>query len=153
MPTVLVDTSCLIALAHLEKLYLLRELFEVVAITPEVREEYLHKSGTELPRWITILSSNDPIRILERGLHRGEASLIQAAKRHPGSLIILDELKGRSIAKREGLAVTGTLGVLLEAKANRLIPAISPLLKELRNRNFRFSEALEHAARVLAGEL
>src|SRR4029453_1459883 len=44
---------------------------------------------------------------------------------------LMDELAGRRTATSLGVRVMGTLGVLLLAKAQQLIPAVSPLLDQL----------------------
>jgi predicted nucleic acid-binding protein len=50
------------------------------------------------------------------GLDEGEASVLALAEELDASLVIVDERKGRRYAKRLGLAVTGTMGILLLAK-------------------------------------
>jgi uncharacterized protein len=63
-------------------------------------------------------------------------------------LIIIDEKKGRKIAKSLDLEVIGSLKVLLIAKQKGIIKAICPLIQELESQNFRFSRALVDWARV-----
>lgn len=71
------DTSCLIALEKIQKLDLLKELFQEVVVTEKVFEEY----GKKLPNWIHVHEPfiSDTIDELEKVLDRGEASSIALA--------------------------------------------------------------------------
>jgi uncharacterized protein len=68
-------------------------------------------------------------------------------------LLLLDERKGRMAAERLGLRFIGLLGVLAEAKQRGLIPAIRPIMDDLRRvAGFWISPQLyEHVLHV-AGE-
>ena len=44
------DTACLISLANIRRIDILREMYDSVIVTPEVANEY----GDPLPEWITI---------------------------------------------------------------------------------------------------
>jgi predicted nucleic acid-binding protein len=66
--------------------------------------------------------------------------------------LIIDDLKGRRFAQKTGIAITGTLGILVEAKIAGIIPAVRPLLLKIRETNFRISTKLELMALKLAGE-
>ena len=52
-----------------------------------------------------------------------------------------------------GIRLTGTLGILLDAKKKGLIPAVSPVLDELDRLRFRVSPVTRAAVLKLAGEL
>jgi predicted nucleic acid-binding protein len=67
-------------------------------------------------------------------------------------LIIIDERLARRHAKRLGLTLTGTLGVLLKAKERGVIPVIAPLIDQLRQGGIRLSQAVVTEALELAGE-
>ena len=51
-----------------------------------------------------------------------------------------------------GLELTGTLGVLLKAKAVGLVPSIAPLIDTLRLGGIRLSDAIVAEALRIAGE-
>ena len=57
-------------------------------------------------------------------------------------LLIIDESKGRKLAKYLGLTITGTLGVLVQAKRNGYLSALKPLLDRVKQTDFRLSEQL-----------
>lgn len=49
------DTSSLIALQNIELLYLLKDLYQEILITKEVKNEF----GLDLPDWIIVLEVTD----------------------------------------------------------------------------------------------
>jgi hypothetical protein len=68
-------------------------------------------------------------------------------------LLFLDEKEGRHAAQQFGLRVIGTVGILLEAKANGAIDAVRPHLDGLRQTaGFYLSQALYQHTLALTGE-
>jgi predicted nucleic acid-binding protein len=51
-----------------------------------------------------------------------------------------------------GIRLTGTLGVLLDAKRSGLVSAVAPLLDQLQNLRFRLAPNTRDAVLKLAGE-
>lgn len=82
----------------------------------------------------------------------GEASAIALALERPGCTLILDDYKARKTAEKLAVQLTGTFGVLLRAKRQGLVPAVKPLLDQIKQTNFRFSTGLEMAVLAQAGE-
>lgn len=68
-------------------------------------------------------------------------------------MIIIDEKLGRFHAKHANLKLTGTIGVLLKAKAKGLIAELKPLLNQLTNNKVWISESLKNVILRKAGEL
>jgi len=64
----------------------------------------------------------------------------------------LDDFKARKIADQLGLHVTGTIGVIVRAKLNGVIPSIKPVLQKMRETDFRLSIEIELLASREAGE-
>jgi predicted nucleic acid-binding protein len=91
-------------------------------------------------------------RSLAEKVDPGEASAIALALEKVDASLILDDLKARKLAKRLGLDVTGSVGVILRAKSLGLIPAIRPLILLIRTTSFRLSPDIERQAFLLAGE-
>ncbi|MEI6409112.1 MAG: DUF3368 domain-containing protein [Bacteroidota bacterium] len=139
---VIADASPLIAFVAIGELELLQKLYHKVTITDIVRSE-IH---ADLPAWIEISSEYDPkqFQILQLELDQGEASAIALALDNPGSRVIIDENKGRSVAKRLGLSVTGTVGVLIKAKELGLIQSGTEILAKLEAHGFWLSEQLKN---------
>jgi len=151
MPKIIIsDTSCLIILNKIGELDLLRQLYNTVTITHDILLEY----GEQLPDWIEVQQAKDQYRqqLLEMQIDKGEASAIALALETADSTVILDDWKARKLAERLGLSVTGTLGVIIRAKNNGLIPSIKPYLEKIRETNFRISEELEQIALKEANE-
>jgi predicted nucleic acid-binding protein len=151
MPKVIIsDTSCLIILNKIGELDLLRQLYNTVTITQDILLEY----GEQLPDWIEVQQANDQYRqqLLEMQIDKGEASAIALALETADNIVILDDWKARKLAERLGISVTGTLGVIIKAKNNGLIPSIKPYLDKIRETNFRISEELEQIALKEANE-
>lgn len=148
---IIADTSCLIVLDKIGYLDLLNKIFGEIVITQHVREEYCKI----LPSWVLIEEPKKPNsnqKTLETTLDKGEASSIALAMAYENPLLIMDESKGRKIAKGLGLHVTGTLGIQIIAKSKNLIPAIKPIIERIKSTNFRISNELEELILVKCEE-
>lgn len=142
MPKVIIaDTSCLIVLAQIGELNVLKEIYSEVLITPEIEEEF----KDILPSWVKVIEVEDKKRqnILELELDRGEASAIALCLEQEECLLIIDERKGRSIAKKLNIKITGTLGILLKAKELGIIFSISEVIGKLEKFGFWMSDTLK----------
>jgi predicted nucleic acid-binding protein len=69
-----------------------------------------------------------------------------------GSILILDDNKARKIARQLNLQFTGTIGIVIKAKLVGLIPSIKPILKKIKDTDFRIADELESTALSAAGE-
>ena len=77
-------------------------------------------------------------------LQAGEKAAILLAESIHADVIVLDEKSARRVATERGLPITGTLGILREAAARRLVhPATA--IDRLSARNFRYASALPKA--------
>lgn len=148
---IITDTSCIIQLDLIGELELLNKIYGVVTVTPEIASEY----NKQLPEWFEILEPNNKKyqQILENSLDKGEASAIALALEHINSLVVLDELKGRKIAEKLGLKVTGTLGILIEAKQSGHLKSVKDCLNQFRQTRFRISTEVERIILQKSGEL
>lgn len=90
--------------------------------------------------------------LLRAQLDAGEAAVIQTALDEGIATVILDERKARRIALAMGLSVTGTLGILLQAKQTGQLPSVSAALAILEQRGIWVAPALKAKAVRLAGE-
>ncbi len=144
LKTVIADTSCFILLTNINELDLLYKTYGEIVTTPEIAGEY----GMALPDWVQVIavSDGDKQQLLELQIDKGESSAIALAIETPGANIILDDYKARKIAMQLGLDVTGTVGVIIKAKLNGIIPSIKPFLAKIGQTNFRLSADVENQA-------
>jgi predicted nucleic acid-binding protein len=134
------DTSCLIALTNTGNLDILHQVCQTVLITPEIAAEY----GEPLPAWITVtpVRDNEKIRLIQKTLDPGESSAIALALETPEPLLILDDAQARSFALGLGLAITGTLGILIAAYRQGIIADLTPIISRLKDCDFRLPRDL-----------
>jgi hypothetical protein len=157
---VVVNSTPLIALALVGRLDLLRLLYHEVVIPVAVREEVLHEGRRrigalelESAEWIRTTALNDSRRAdLLSDLDRGEAEVLALAQELDARLVIIDERLGRRHALRLGLTLTGTVGVLLRAKAAGVLPAVRPVIERIRDGGIWLKDILVDKALELAGE-
>jgi predicted nucleic acid-binding protein len=86
------------------------------------------------------------------GLDPGETAAILLAEAPQADLPLIDERAGRLIAEGRGLAVRGTLGVLVQARLDGTIPVLRPLLDVLVAEGFRVAPHLIAQALHRVGE-
>ena len=126
------DSGPLIALSQLGCLELLPRLFSDIAIPPSVERELL---SVGIPDWLTVRKpSAIPPEIGALELGAGETEALALAIESNAELLI-DEKEGRRASIRFGLTTRGTVGLLLLARQERLIPAVKPLLQTLRDQH------------------
>ncbi len=146
---VITDTSYFILLEKINALDILHQLFSTIYTTPEIAKEY----GNPLPKWVVIRAANQS---LQEEFHQyvdlGEASAIALASEISCDYIILDDLLARKLAKKLGLTIIGTVGVLLSAKQKGIVPLFRPYLDLIQQSNFRLSQQLAEKFIAAAGE-
>jgi hypothetical protein len=141
MPKVIIsDTSCLISLSNIGRLDILHDVFGEVFITEVVVQEF----GYPLPTWFKIMSVDNmaKMNLLEKQLDKGEASVIALALEYPDCLLIIDEIKGRKIAKSNNLEIIGTIGVLILAEKRGIVDNPVEISAELIQNGFRLSSKI-----------
>ncbi len=139
---VISDASVFINLAIIGRLDLLPLIFETITVPQAVFQEVVTagatKPGSEELRtanWLEVQNCTDEILLnrLLQSLDRGEAEAITLACEINADLLIIDEKRGRNIAKSLNLQITGLLGVLLTAKNKGLIDSVKALMVRLQN--------------------
>lgn len=154
------DTSPLYYLEQLRLIELLPKLYGEVVVPAAVVTELNAgaKLGERIPdlsslSWIRIMTTSIPDSLdIYEDLGQGELEAIALGLETPGSLLLLDDSFAREIAQLNGLHITGTLGVLLRAKQDGFVSAISPLLLQLRAVRFHLSDKVMRDVLELAGE-
>jgi hypothetical protein len=92
------------------------------------------------------------VDVLLDELDLGEAETIVLAREMNADWVLMDERKGRRKLTQLGLKKIGTVGLLLKAKQEGLLPAIRPELEELRQRGFSVSQSVMDAVLRQANE-
>ena len=126
-----------------------------------MHRELLAKGGVEAHRLEAALTSfveiatatppAPPVSAVTEHLEAGEQQAIALAYARNTALLI-DERLGRKAARQLVLAVTGSTGLLIEAKRRGLIPAVKPLLILARQQGYWLADSLIASAAELAGE-
>jgi predicted nucleic acid-binding protein len=123
------DTSILCYLVLIQQIQLLEHLYGQIVVPTVVRDELLHPSA---PSAVGLWASNFPVWVSVRAtqslpdeslavLDRGEQSAILLAEELQAKLILMDERRGRQLARSRGLRVTGLVGILDDAAGAGLI--------------------------------
>ena len=158
---IVADTGPLIALARLERLPLLTALFAEVHIPRIVLAEATANRGyadaeaihslamayAQLGETIDSLLARRLLSLLDDG----EAQALVLAK-ELGCAVLMDEKRGRQVARHQGVPVVGVLGLLLRAKHEGHIHELSPMVSQLQDSGYRLSDRLVGAVLKLAGE-
>jgi predicted nucleic acid-binding protein len=161
--TVVSNSSPLILYAAIGRFDLLHRLFNEVMIPSAVHDEVV-RAGASRPGasellaadWIKVGSAGDsPSRLmLEAVLGRGEAeALALALELGPTTRLLIDDRDGRREARRLGIHVVGSGGVLVLAKLEALLPRVRPVLDELRSVGLRLNDAAYREVMRAADEL
>lgn len=150
---VICDTSPLILLAKIGRLELLFQLYGQVLVPVSVLDEIRGRS-TEETTAIESLVENQALEIqrgspeaLERvpaDLGAGEREAIALAMETEADIVVLDDREGRRVARERDLPVTGTIGILIEARARDMIPSVRRELDRLIEAGMWIDEAFYH---------
>ncbi len=157
------DTGPLIALARVERLELLPRLFGNGVIPPAVHREARTESSRPGARriqealsagWLRVapLADAAPAADLLRVVDAGEAEAMALCLQRQARLLLIDDAKGRKVARRAEIPLVGVAGVLLAAKSKGLLAAVSPTLDDLAAVGYRLSSQLVDGVRRRANE-
>lgn len=151
------NSSPLIALSKIEKLDILL-IYDVVipkAVFDEITKPK-KKYVKELYKWgkdkVIEVMNRKAVEYLELIIDKGEAETIALAEELNADAVLIDDLKARKIAKLRGLNITGSIGILLDAKDRGLVSEVKPLLEELMKKKIRIRKELYNHALELANE-
>ena len=160
MPEVFCNTSPFQYLHQTRLLHVLPALAGRVIVPPAVRDELTagRRAGHDVPElaaldWVSVREPSSLRALpLVTDLGPGETGVLMLALESSEPVVILDDGRARRMARVLGLPLTGTLGILLDAKRAGLVPAITPILDELQQRRFRLAPETRQAVLKMAGE-
>jgi len=165
---IIADASPLIALATIEQLTLLEKLYKEVIIPVAIEQEL--KLDSDMPGsrqlkqaiddgWLTIsrrVLPTESLRHLLQILDVGESEAILLTESFSNSqayrFLLIDERKGRMIARNRGIKIAGTGAVLLAAKHQGYIDCVKDQLDAMQSAGYRLSSTLRDRLIQLAGE-
>jgi predicted nucleic acid-binding protein len=158
--TIIVNSGPLIALAGVNQLDILPQLYQHITVPLAVADEIRaggpnqrHADLVDTHKWIHIADVTTPLpTALPFFLGKGETEVITLALADPTHLVLIDDYRARRTAEALHITATGTAGVLVRAKRERLITAVTPLIQQMRNNGYYISETILAEARRRAGE-
>lgn len=134
-----VNASPIIVLAKAGLDHLLTEMPDEVLVPAAVATEVAAGPDSDPARqllqlgWGQIVSPDEiPQPVTEWGLGAGESEVIALGLQTVNAVVILDDALARACARTLGLPVLGTLGVILRAKRQGLLPSAADAFAAVR---------------------
>jgi hypothetical protein len=155
--TVFSNTTPLFAFSALRRLDVIQRICGRLFVAESVIEECAVGGLINVPDlktfpWIQIVPSPSAPDPRFFALDAGERDTLSVALERKADWVLIDERLGRNLAEYYGLAVVGTLGMLLKAKKSGLLPAFLPEVRKLQDFGFCYQENLVQRLAELAGE-
>ena len=149
------DTTPIISLIKINRLDLLEKLFVEVlipnAVFKELTTNTLFTNESEIVKKSSFLKvssvqNQKSLQLLQAvsGLDDGESEAIILADELKSNILLMDERKGRKVAQKLGIKITGTIGILIQAYNEGMISdvEVKSYLNQLKNTNIRLSDSL-----------
>jgi predicted nucleic acid-binding protein len=123
---------------------------EVRAKPDQASESIEHASQS----WLSVyqVDNRQAVEILLADLGLGEAEVIVLAKELNADQVVMDDLDGRRFARRVGMDLIGTMGLLLAARLQGEIPSLRSEFERLQELGFHVAPPLIEAMLQEAGE-
>ncbi|MEI6652797.1 MAG: DUF3368 domain-containing protein [Chlorobiaceae bacterium] len=153
------DASALIALATCDSLVLLDAIFGNVLVPDAVYAEVTELDKPQSARLRSYLQGKVRVVDMQHFVYLdafadlGETQAMLLYKEIDADYLLIDDRRGRKIAKINKIKTIGSLGVLLQAKRAGLIPCVAPLLEIIAASPVFISESLIRIVLELANEL
>ena len=155
-----VNASPLILLGKAEVIHLLPRLTGELVVPAGVVEEIQRGRLADAGRlWLSTEGSKfvrpnlpTPAVFADWSGGQGEVAVVAWAMKNPEYTAILDDRAARQMARKQGVSVLGTLGVIVLAKEEGLIPLVRPVLDKLRGGGAYLSDELIEQTIALADE-
>ncbi len=128
------DSSALVALATMDRLELLEEIFDTIYVPQAVYDEVTisYKSqSVKLKKFLANKVVIVNLDISKMGLGQGELEAIALYKNKDADFLLIDDRRAKNFAKLNGLNVIGSLGVMVLAKDRGLLELIRGDLEKL----------------------
>jgi len=151
-------SSALIALATCDSLALLEAIFGNVLVPEAVFSELTVVDKPQAARLRSYLHGKvravdmQCFVYLDAFADAGETQAMLLYKEVAADYLLIDDKRGRKVAKINQIKTVGSLGVLLQAKRAGLIPCVAPLIEQIAAGPVFMSERLMQTALELADE-
>ena len=148
MRRVIVNSTPIIVLCNIGLLDILKALYAEICIPEAVYREVTEKDDSACQvlktalNWIHVekIANQSDKKMYKAKLHDGEVEvMILAQEGTADDLVVIDDN-------------AGTIGVLLKAKREGIIPEIASVLEKMKKNGFYISESLEQLVLEQAGE-
>ena len=152
------DASALVALSACDSLTLLETLFGQVWVPEAVFNEVAVADKPQAARLRHYLQNKvravdmQHFVFLDAFADAGETAAMLLYKEMAADYLLIDDKRGRKVAKINHIRTIGSLGVLLQAKRAGLIPAVAPLLRQIAASPVFIGAGLLQTVLDLAGE-
>lgn len=160
MRKIVVNSTPLIILSKIGELEILKNLYEEIIIPQAVFDEVTQKNDAAREQilnadWIKIseIENQSHKKMYQAKLHDGEVEVMILAREISADLLIIDDQAAKKTAKFLGFQVTGTLGVLLKAKSQKIIMNIKPILEKMESENFYINDEIKKLVLKTANEI
>jgi predicted nucleic acid-binding protein len=161
MRKVVVNTTPLIALSHVGRLEILKEMYGEIIIPKAVYRELSVKTKSVCKiavdnslDWILVKEIQNQMAksMYKTQLHDGEVEVMILAKEINADVVIIDDANAKKHAKYLELPVTGTLGVLIKAKQRGYVDELNPILHQMVENGIYISQSLIEVCLEQVGE-
>lgn len=133
---IICNATPLINFASINRLDILKSLFTEMIIPQAVYSETVESgfpNGESIVNgikagWLKVKLVEEMPESIPLELDAGEREAIALALSEQTTRVVLDEKKARKVAQSLKLNTIGTLGILILAKQNQIIPQVKPLL-------------------------
>ena len=152
------DCSALVALSVCGSLNLLEQLFASVVVPETVYLEATQPDKKQAQALKTFLQGKvrqvnlEAYVFLDAFADAGETEAMLLYKQLAADKLLIDDKRGRKVAKINQISTIGSLGVLLVAKEKGLIVEVAPLLQQIEQSDIYLSPDLIATVLELAGE-
>jgi predicted nucleic acid-binding protein len=152
------DASALIALATCDSLTLLEAIFGDVLVPEAVFSEVTALDKPQSMRLRSYLHGKVRAVDMQRFVYLdafadvGETQAMLLYKEVAADYLLIDDKRGRKVAKINQIKTVGSLGVLLQAKRAGIIPYVAPLIEQIAANSVFMSESLMRTVLELADE-
>jgi len=152
------DCSALIALATCRALDLLDRLFGTVVVPESVYREAVDGDKPQarqlqdyLQGRVRAIDPSYPI-LLDGVSDRGETEAMILYRQLAANLLLIDDRRGRRVARINGIEIIGSLGVLLAAKQAGYIDAVKPYVLQMTAADIYLTSDLIATVLEISGE-